>query len=134
MKAPAAPAEFPAASLALNDKCTVTSGPGDGWPEGVATAKTQELPECDCRVTVTPATSAEPLTAVTPTLSDAVTVTEPTCAPHDHNDPYSGVGETLPEMPLFLTRQSHVLVPLETTYQATWDACPAAIQKLLEVA
>jgi hypothetical protein len=42
------------------------------------------------------------------------------------------VGESLPDMPLFLTRQSHVLAPLETTYQATWSACPVSIRKLLE--
>ncbi len=42
------------------------------------------------------------------------------------------VGEPLPDMPLFLTPKAHVLVPLESTYQATWSACPAAIRGLLE--
>jgi hypothetical protein len=43
-----------------------------------------------------------------------------------------GVGDSLPDMPLFITPKSHVLVPLDATYQATWDACPAAIRKLVE--
>ena len=34
------------------------------------------------------------------------------------------VGDALPDMPLFLTNDVHVMVPLEPTYQATWDACP----------
>lgn len=42
------------------------------------------------------------------------------------------VGDVLPDMPLFLTPHAHVLVPLETTYQATWSACPAAIRNLVE--
>jgi len=42
-----------------------------------------------------------------------------------------GVGTPLPDMPLFLTRKSHVLVPLEATYQAAWSACPAAIRQLI---
>jgi hypothetical protein len=35
-----------------------------------------------------------------------------------------GVGDILPEMPLFLANSWHVPVPLESTYQATWDASP----------
>lgn len=35
-----------------------------------------------------------------------------------------GVGDTLPEMPLFLSQYEHVLVPLEAAYQATWDSLP----------
>jgi hypothetical protein len=34
------------------------------------------------------------------------------------------VGDDLPNMPLFLTYDMHVKVPLEATYQATWDASP----------
>jgi len=98
VKEPAEPAALPAASFAVKDKCTVTGEPEDGWPAGVATVKTHEFPEWDCSVTATPVKSAEPLTALTPTLSDAVTVTVAVCAPHDHADPYSGVGETLPTL------------------------------------
>lgn len=35
-----------------------------------------------------------------------------------------GVGDVLPDMPLFLANSWHVPVPLESTYQATWDASP----------
>jgi hypothetical protein len=35
-----------------------------------------------------------------------------------------GVADVLPNMPLFLANSWHVPVPLETTYQATWDASP----------
>ena len=36
----------------------------------------------------------------------------------------AAVGQPLPDMPLFLTPQFHVLVPLEKTYQSAWDAVP----------
>ena len=39
------------------------------------------------------------------------------------------VGNQLPNMPLFLNNDAHVLVPLEPTYQATWDASPEARRK-----
>ncbi len=32
------------------------------------------------------------------------------------------VGDTLPDMPLFLTNYLHIMVPLEPTYRATWEA------------
>jgi hypothetical protein len=35
------------------------------------------------------------------------------------------VGDPLPDMPLFLTPDVYVPVPLETTYQAAWEAVPA---------
>lgn len=35
-----------------------------------------------------------------------------------------GLAQALPEMPLFLANDFHVMVPLEPTYQATWDAAP----------
>ncbi len=38
------------------------------------------------------------------------------------------VGDTLPDMPLFLVGGYHVNVPLETTYQTTWDAMPKEMQ------
>jgi len=34
------------------------------------------------------------------------------------------VGDALPEMPLFLTAEIYVPVPLEATYQAAWEAVP----------
>ncbi|MFM9962964.1 MAG: DUF4058 family protein [Planctomycetaceae bacterium] len=35
-----------------------------------------------------------------------------------------GLGDALPDMPLFLSEDLHVMVPLESTYQATWEASP----------
>ena len=34
------------------------------------------------------------------------------------------VGDRMPDMPLFLAEELHITVPLESTYQATWDASP----------
>ena len=38
---------------------------------------------------------------------------------------HAAVGDLLPEMPLFLTPEIYVPVPLEATYQAAWGAMPA---------
>jgi hypothetical protein len=43
-----------------------------------------------------------------------------------------GLGDALPDMPLFLTNDLHVLVPLEPTYQATWDASPEEMRRAVE--
>jgi hypothetical protein len=43
-----------------------------------------------------------------------------------------GVGDTLPDMPLFLTPDEHVFVPLEATYAATWAVCPEPLRDLVE--
>jgi len=42
------------------------------------------------------------------------------------------VGDTLPDMPLFLTNDLHVMVPLEPTYQATWEASPKSLRLAVE--
>jgi hypothetical protein len=42
------------------------------------------------------------------------------------------VGDVLPDMPLFLTADSHVPTPLEATYLATWSVCPEPMRELLE--
>lgn len=42
------------------------------------------------------------------------------------------VNDRLPDMPLFLTNYVHVLVPLEPTYQATWDASPEEMRLAVE--
>lgn len=42
------------------------------------------------------------------------------------------VGDRLPDMPLFLQGDSYISVPLEETYQTTWDVLPAPIRSLLE--
>ncbi len=41
------------------------------------------------------------------------------------------VGDSLPDMPLFLTRQVYVPVPLEATYSAAWEALPDFLQDTL---
>jgi len=41
------------------------------------------------------------------------------------------VGALLPDMPLFLTREIYVQVPLEATYQSAWEAVPAIWRKAL---
>ncbi len=45
---------------------------------------------------------------------------------------FIGVGDTLPEMPLFLSPQSYVPAPLEETYQTAWATFPAALKGLLD--
>jgi hypothetical protein len=42
------------------------------------------------------------------------------------------VSDVLPDMPLFLESESYVLLPLEATYQTTWNVFPAALKGLLE--
>ncbi len=42
------------------------------------------------------------------------------------------VGDTLPDMPLFLATGCHIRVPLEPTYQATWDASPEEMRVAVE--
>lgn len=41
------------------------------------------------------------------------------------------VGDELPSVPLFLAAGEHVKTPLETTYRATWDVCPAPVRAQL---
>jgi hypothetical protein len=43
-----------------------------------------------------------------------------------------GVGDILPDMPLFLANSWHVPVPLESTYQATWVASPEEYRLAVE--
>jgi hypothetical protein len=42
------------------------------------------------------------------------------------------VGDSLPEMPIFLEPGTYVPAPLESTYQTTWDKCPDAIREIVE--
>jgi hypothetical protein len=44
----------------------------------------------------------------------------------------TAVGMPVPDMPLFLTPHEYVPLPLETTYQAAWDAVPAFWQNSLQ--
>jgi hypothetical protein len=43
------------------------------------------------------------------------------------------VGDRLPDVPLFLDGEAHILVPLEETYQTTWHVLPAEFRKLVEL-
>jgi len=43
-----------------------------------------------------------------------------------------GVGDAMRDMPLFLTEELHVDVPLEPTYQAAWDASPEELRIAVE--
>ena len=43
-----------------------------------------------------------------------------------------GVGDALPDMPLFLTPDVYVLAPLEATYQSAWEGMPAYWRDVLE--
>jgi hypothetical protein len=42
-----------------------------------------------------------------------------------------GVGEPIPDMALFLTRENYVKVPLEATYLAAWEDVPVRYQEVL---
>jgi hypothetical protein len=42
------------------------------------------------------------------------------------------VGDALPDMPLFLASSLHILVPLEETYLATWEATPEEMRVAVE--
>jgi hypothetical protein len=41
------------------------------------------------------------------------------------------VGEPIPQMPLFLTRENYVRVPLEAAYLAAWQDVPPQYQEVL---
>jgi hypothetical protein len=41
------------------------------------------------------------------------------------------VGEPIPEMPLFLTRENFIRVPLEAAYRAAWEDVPPQYQEVL---
>ena len=43
-----------------------------------------------------------------------------------------GVGDILPDMPLFLTNGWQVPVPLESTYQTTWNSSPEDFRVVVE--
>jgi hypothetical protein len=42
------------------------------------------------------------------------------------------VGDDLPDMPLFLTDDLHIAVPLEATYRVAWDASPHEMRAAVE--
>ncbi|HET6883328.1 MAG TPA: hypothetical protein VFI31_24475, partial [Pirellulales bacterium] len=42
------------------------------------------------------------------------------------------VGDSLSEMPLFLSSDFHVATPLESTYRTAWDASPRELRNAVE--
>jgi hypothetical protein len=42
-----------------------------------------------------------------------------------------GVGDPLPDMPVFLDSATYILAPLEPTYLATWESCPEPMRELI---
>jgi hypothetical protein len=44
---------------------------------------------------------------------------------------FVGVGDALPDQPLFLKPGIYILVPLEATYEETWRVFPAAAKEML---
>ena len=43
-----------------------------------------------------------------------------------------GVGDVMPDMAAYLDLDSYVPVPLEATYQATWESCPEDMREAVE--
>jgi len=43
------------------------------------------------------------------------------------------VGEVLPDMPLFLTPEHYINVPLENTYMAAWRGVPERWRRVIEL-
>ena len=42
------------------------------------------------------------------------------------------IGDSLPDMPLFLESEIYVPIPLEATYQSMWQVLPSAVKELLQ--
>lgn len=42
------------------------------------------------------------------------------------------LGESLPDMPIYLTADEYVMVPLEATYRETWKTCPEIMREAVE--
>jgi hypothetical protein len=53
-------------------------------------------------------------------------------APTEAYVAHFAVGEPIPAMPLFLTRENYVKVPLESTYMAAWEDVPTQYQMVLQ--
>ncbi|WP_435018100.1 hypothetical protein TA3x_000045 [Tundrisphaera sp. TA3] len=86
-------------------------------PDGLARAIWDEFQEEEFE-----ATPDQPLTLASYAAGPAVTA---------YIEPIA-VGDTLPDMPLFLTPSVYVPVHLEATYQTSWAAFPAPLRGLLD--
>ena len=67
-----------------------------------------------------------------PTGKDRVLVSYETGRHHVAYIETVGVGDKLPEMPLCLHNDIHIMVPLEPTYQATWEGSPEDLRAAVE--
>jgi hypothetical protein len=52
--------------------------------------------------------------------------------PHSAFVELVAVGDRLRDMPAYLDPHRYVLVPLESTYQETWESCPPTMQEAVE--
>ncbi len=93
--------------------------PSDRDPQGIHKAIWDELADQPFELP-----AGKPLTLVSYQAGDGFTA---------HIEPV-GVGDELPDMPLFLTRDEHVPVPLASTYAATWAVSPKPLRELVEPA
>lgn len=91
--------------------------PGSADPAGIHTAIWNEIDEEDFR----PPPGKDRILASYETGSERVAYVETV-----------GLGDPLPDMPLFLASGFHVPVPLETTYEATWNASPEDLRTAVE--
>jgi hypothetical protein len=91
--------------------------PSDRDPQGIHKVIWDELADQPFELP-----AGKPLTLVSYQVNDGYTA---------HIEPV-GVGSVMPDMPVFLTPDEYVPVPLETTYAATWAACPEPIRELVE--
>lgn len=63
----------------------------------------------------------KPLTLVSYQVADEIIA---------HIEPVA-LGDAMPNMPLFINREAHVLVPLESTYQTAWQRSPKPLRDLV---
>lgn len=45
---------------------------------------------------------------------------------------FAGVGDRLPDMPVYLDPDNYVPIPLETTYENAWASCPEDMREFVE--
>ena len=86
--------------------------PGPRDPHGIHRALLNEI-------------GAEDYTLASERMLTAVAYTGGTIVQH------FAVGDPIPQMPLFLTQENYVRVPLEPTYMAAWEDVPAQYQEVL---
>ena len=71
------------------------------------------------------------LAAVTEERPFSLTACQSDLIPIEYSE-LPGVGDELTPMPLFLTAESYVYVPLSETYSAAWQGVPAQWKRIVE--